>query len=404
MDDLLAAWPYGVLHLGADASLVYANARACELLDASFEELLGSGWRRALVPGDTDALVAAVTEASRQGLVATADRLRIVAVGPRHLRVHLGVLRPGQDTVLGCVLALEDASAEVEATAALEDRERFARTVLDAIDSPTAVVDGAGVTLQVNRAWADGPPGDPLLGRPPGADLLILAAGHEDSSLARVAAAIRAAIAASDAAPRMVEHRSPGSRVRWWQVRLTHLPISAGGAVVTAADVTAIRRAQQRSAVDARTDALTGLRNRRGLEEGLATLPGGSPISVLFCDLDGFKPINDVHGHAVGDDLLRAVAGRLSGEVREGDLVARVGGDEFVLVLPGASEPTARAVADRVERAVSRPFRLEDGVEVEVGVSVGLVADDGTQPVAALLQAADQAMYEVKRDRAPLVR
>lgn len=405
VDDLLAASPYGVLHLGADANLVYANERACELLEATFDTLLGAGWRDVVGPA-ARALALEVKDASRRGEVEEEARTRVIDVGDRHLRVHLGVLRPGQDTVLGCVLAIEDATTEVRATAELEDRERLARTVLNAIDSPTAVVDQTGTIVQANPAWIDGPEGDPLLGRPTGFSLLDLgdaeAAAGTNSSVVRVVAAVREALGTAAAEPRVVEHRSPGSRARWWQVRVTHLPVRAGGAVIAASDVTAIRRAQERSAVDARTDALTGLRNRRGLDEGLetiATSTGADPIAMLFCDLDGFKPINDVHGHLAGDELLQAVAGRLTGEVRDGDLVARPGGDEFIVVLPGADEDQAYRVAARMQAAVARPFRLEGQLKVSVGMSIGVAVSDERRDMAALLTAADQAMYRVKRGR-----
>ncbi|MFP4148623.1 MAG: diguanylate cyclase domain-containing protein [Nitriliruptoraceae bacterium] len=405
VDDLLAASPYGVLHLGGDAALVYANARACELLDHSFEELLGSGWRTVLGPA-AEALADAVRDASERGEVPQQHRTRVLDVAGRHLRVHLGLLRPGQAAVLGCVVALEDATAELKATAALADRERFARTVIDVMDSPTAVVDRTGRIIQVNPAWADSPEEDHLLGTPPGTSLLELDLAPETAtthgSLLRVIDAVRVAIGEAQADPRVVEHLSPGPRARWWQIRVTHLPISAGGAVITASDITSVRRAQQRSAVDARTDALTGLRNRRGLEEVLeavATSAGTEPIAVLFCDLDRFKPVNDAHGHAAGDELLRAVAGRLVGQTRDGDLVARPGGDEFVAVLPGTDQGRAEAIAKRMEAVVARPFRLEDGLEVSIGISIGVAVTAERATVRELLTAADRAMYTVKRDR-----
>lgn len=429
--DLLSASPYGVVHLGADGSLVYANERACVLLGRPFEELMGSGWQPSFTPHDARALELAVRATSRTGGVRAGDRVRVVTVGTRHLRVHLGALRPGDDTVLGCVLALEDVTAEVEATAALADRELFARTVLDTIESPTAVVDADGSIVHTNPAWRDGPPGDPLIGLAVGSNLLSLhpepgTSGRDDPGLdpdhepglgpeagthdragtretahsaAQVIAAVREAVSVQGAKPRLVEHRSPGSRPRWWQVRVTHLPVLSGGAVISATDVTAMRRAQERSAVDAATDALTGVLNRRGLEEQLLTGPAHrpGPRAVLFIDLDRFKPVNDTYGHGIGDELLRSVASRLRQQIRDNDLLARMGGDEFVLVLTDIDAVAVQGAAERVAAALSEPFRLDRDLTVTIGASIGVATDDGDRDLESLMVEADAAMYAQKR-------
>jgi cyclic di-GMP phosphodiesterase Gmr len=120
---------------------------------------------------------------------------------------------------------------------------------------------------------------------------------------------------------------------------------------------------------------------------------------LLFCDLDGFKQVNDVHGHACGDQLLVRTAERLTTSVRDGDLVARLGGDEFVVLLPGAGAIETRATATRVERTITRPVRL-GALAVRVGISVGQrVAHIGEDP-QIVLHEADAAMYTVKSRRA----
>ena len=410
VNDLLSASPYGVLHLGADASLVYANERACDLLGAPFELLLGHGWRTRIDAGEADALAAAVARTSRSGVVAEPDQVRLLTMGERHVRLHLGALRPGQDTVLGCVLALEDVTAEVAATAALADRELFARTVLDAIESPTAVVDESGVIVHTNPAWRNGPPGDPVLGAAPGTCLLTLpdrrptpdpasGGGAVDDSAARIVAAVREAVTIAGAKPRIVEHGTGGPRPRWWHIRVSHLPVHAGGAVITASDVTAIRQEQERAAVDAQTDALTGLRNRRGLHAGLEELTDvrDAPISVLFLDLDGFKAVNDAFGHNAGDEVLREVAQRLRTTLRDSDTAARLSGDEFVVLVPDLRrQADALEVAQALLGALSRPYDLRAGtVTLTVSIGVSVFPDDAREAVT-LQQHADTAMYRAK--------
>jgi diguanylate cyclase (GGDEF)-like protein len=117
---------------------------------------------------------------------------------------------------------------------------------------------------------------------------------------------------------------------------------------------------------------------------------------VLFVDLDGFKPVNDELGHEAGDELLRQVSGRLSAALRPCDVLARVGGDEFVLLLPGigATDDTGGLVA-RLRERIGEPFEIH-GHEVRIGASVGMhLAGAGEHP-DAVLRTADEAMYAVK--------
>jgi diguanylate cyclase len=156
----------------------------------------------------------------------------------------------------------------------------------------------------------------------------------------------------------------------------------------------------------ARTDHLTGLPNRIELDVRLkaacaALPPVNSPRAVgfalLYLDLDGFKSINDMHGHATGDEFLRRVAGCLRATIGPDAFVARIGGDEFVVLLPDADELSARAVAQDVIDAISREHSLPDGRRARVGCSVGLslAPAQGREP-EVLLARADAALYEVK--------
>ena len=149
-------------------------------------------------------------------------------------------------------------------------------------------------------------------------------------------------------------------------------------------------------------DALTGLPNRvlflDQLEEALAGHREAGHLAVLFCDLDRFKAVNDTLGHAAGDELLRQAAARLRATVRPGDIVGRLSGDEFAIILPGLEDGAdAQRLAERVVRCFDEPFRLE-GREVAAGTSVGVALHTGTDSTAdALLRAADAAMYRHKQ-------
>ncbi|WP_249998328.1 GGDEF domain-containing protein [Actinoplanes sp. M2I2] len=159
-------------------------------------------------------------------------------------------------------------------------------------------------------------------------------------------------------------------------------------------------RSQAQLAFQARHDPLTGLPNRTELTDRLGRLlpAADAPVSLLYLDLDGFKQINDEHGHEAGDAVLRVVARRLSAAVRETDLVTRLGGDEFVLLCPAAPTADAVGLADRIVHDLAQPISWQ-GLTLRVGASIGITSgahDGGTAP-ADVLRCADLAMYQAKR-------
>jgi diguanylate cyclase (GGDEF)-like protein len=150
-------------------------------------------------------------------------------------------------------------------------------------------------------------------------------------------------------------------------------------------------------------DALTGLPNRILLLERiehalLSRRRSEKVVAVLFIDLDGFKRVNDRHGHQVGDDLLVAVAERLTAALRPGDTLARLSGDEFILVCENLDEEVQiQSIAGRVMDAIGLPFVLGNSIEVDLSASIGIAfAGTGNDP-EQLLHRADVAMYQVKR-------
>lgn len=153
----------------------------------------------------------------------------------------------------------------------------------------------------------------------------------------------------------------------------------------------------------AMTDQLTGIANRRGFEHDFErrrkTARKRRHLALVLFDIDLFKDVNDTHGHEAGDVVLARLAERLSGAIRQGDFVARMGGEEFVLVFHSASEDEARAVAARVRDAACGPVVLPGGEEVDLTVSAGLCISEGPLADAAkLCRHADRALYRAKRD------
>jgi two-component system cell cycle response regulator len=160
----------------------------------------------------------------------------------------------------------------------------------------------------------------------------------------------------------------------------------------------------QRSLSLALTDELTGLYNRRYLLAHLDELidrvnHDHMSAAILLFDIDHFKQVNDTYGHAAGDDVLRELASRTMNSVRSVDLVARLGGEEFVVVMPDTDSIIATAVAERLRLAVARePFTIgAGGVKVAVTVSIGVTAGaEGGDFRERLLKRADDALYDAK--------
>ncbi|OYV34187.1 MAG: hypothetical protein B7Z80_21895 [Rhodospirillales bacterium 20-64-7] len=205
-----------------------------------------------------------------------------------------------------------------------------------------------------------------------------------------------------------------GSEVRWWTI--TGRPVTGPGGCFQGyrgigSDITEARRAEDRVRYLASHDSLTGLANRQLFRDCLAlaqsggdgTVPGSqrpeSPQQrcvVLLLDLDRFKSVNDSFGHAVGDELLIAVAERLRRCVREGSVVARLGGDEFGILTTVQDAPEAAAIAQRIVETLSRDYALAGGRQT-IGASVGIsfVGPDDQTPVDCMRRA-DLALYAAK--------
>jgi diguanylate cyclase (GGDEF)-like protein/PAS domain S-box-containing protein len=238
-------------------------------------------------------------------------------------------------------------------------------------------------------------------------DLPIRVRGHDGRPLDPLRSPIHRALAGETVHRMLVQvERADGSTL-WVDVASCPLTEPDGrpyGAMSTYADVTGRIEHERRIRHEADTDELTGLANRRALQRMLtAALTRAEAhelvVGVLMIDLDGFKADNDRHGHAAGDAALREVAARLRRSVRERDLVARAGGDEFVVVLAdlSADESAAQDAAERVRAAFVAPLELAGAQAVlHAAVGVACFPVDGTG-LDELLAAADRDMYARKQ-------
>jgi diguanylate cyclase (GGDEF)-like protein/PAS domain S-box-containing protein len=326
--------------------------------------------------------------------------------------------------------AVADITEQVVAEAGAIEANAFQQAIIAASPDYTYITDVATGALTYGSRDED------LLGRssaerespgPGGLDAL----AHPDDQAKLLAANVEASMLGDGEVLHLrYRLRHDDGQWHWFSRHIVPFRRDESGSVVAVLgvlrDITDIVRAEEQLAHDALHDELTGLANRALLVDRLeAALTRsrreGREIAVLFCDLDGFKHVNDTAGHAAGDAVLIATSNRLRGALRDGDTVARVGGDEFVLII----EPWNRAdshdalglekkvsdrrnfaqqVAQRAVRAIRKPIKVQ-GVDHEITISIGvtypsLMARDGfvlTNASDALAEA-DAAMYAAKRN------
>ena len=205
-------------------------------------------------------------------------------------------------------------------------------------------------------------------------------------------------------------HKLNGGEFRYLEIKLLPHIGDQGrtmGCFSVAADITEHKQTEERIQRMAHHDGLTGLPNRILFNDRLnqaihlAKRDSGQ-FALLYLDLDKFKPINDTLGHSAGDELLRGVAARIGDQIRESDTVARVGGDEFTVILSDVGRrEDAERVAEKIIAALVEPFEIgSDRRSVEIGVSIGIaVYPSEGQDANVLVKAADAAMYFVKKAR-----
>jgi len=297
----------------------------------------------------------------------------------------------------------------------LKQRELFNQAVVNSVSAEIAVLDHAGVILKVNEAWrrnetqGAGSFGENRPRALVGSNFLTACAGIVGDETGGEA------LHAQDGILAVLDGHSPQfyleypshlpQQQRWFSMSVTPLAdANVRGAVVSLEDISKRVQVERQVREMAFYDPLTQLPNRRLALERLSqhlarARRAKARLALLFIDLDKFKPINDELGHAVGDWLLKAVAGRILACVRASDTAARMGGDEFVVVLPDLqSVDAALSVAEKIRCALAHEFVTEQGMVLSISASIGvaLYPDHGASE-QDLLRLGDEAMYITKK-------
>ena len=195
---------------------------------------------------------------------------------------------------------------------------------------------------------------------------------------------------------RELPYRHGDGTVVWGRLSTSPIPSGKGTTwLIHVEDITAVRAERERDRERATRDALTGLPNRHELFDAMQ-LRGSDPYTLMMLDLDGFKAINDEHGHLVGDELLATIGLRLCDSVRSGDLIGRFGGDEFVAILAGHHDDAVLEIQlARLRGCITDPVETSVGT-LAVGVSIGVARSRDGEPADQVMARADAAMYAQK--------
>lgn len=327
--------------------------------------------------------------------------------GEQWIRIHAWPLGAGAGRA-GVVVTFADVTATIQTQQRLAEERDRAQRYLEVASTLVVVLDAQGCVELVNRQGCEllGFAEDELRGRDwfdavvPAADRLD--ARREFARLVAGGEAPRDALVET-----FVRTKDGDDRKIAWRNSVLRNDVGAIVAVLRSGeDVTERRRAEAQVAYLAYHDALTGLPNRAQLEEQLRldlvrARRSGEAVALVCFDLDNFKLVNDSLGHAGGDELLRETARRVSDLVRGGDVLARQGGDEFLLLMhcsgADAAASAAQQAAERIAAALERPFEIADA-EFHVGASIGVALfPEHATDAESLLKRADAAMYQAKR-------
>lgn len=317
----------------------------------------------------------------------------------------LVVLRGKDGQALRVIGTLVDITKRKESEAALTAAAQFQQAVFDSISSQITVLDQSGTIVQTNAALRSSA-SDIGFANSVGRDYLAVLAGllaHQPQTLTLIAAGM-SAVADGDVpyfyAPEPVECLCGK---RWLTIKITPVNDVARRMVVTHEDVSDLKRAELASLALANVDALTGATSRQHFmslaeQELSRSVRYKLPLVVLMLDLDHFKQVNDCYGHQAGDTVLIRFVEAVKGVLRESDVIGRIGGEEFAVLLPNTTPEGGQSLASRIIAEVHSNPVTADGEQIFYTVSVGAGCLTTQSTFMDLLAECDKALYRAKKN------
>ena len=389
----------GIALIGLDSRPLLVNRALCDITGRSREELLAIDLLSFTHPDDRDEDIALGTKAWTGEIDGWTIEKRIFR-GDGSLvwvRQEISVVRDGAGDLLHFVGQVIDIDDRKRAERQLADSQAGYRELFETVPVGLLEIDTEGRVLASNPAASE------IAGRviEVGSNLADFVHPHDLGPVGR------------DARPKLqtgqnfrVEFRvvQPSGAIRWVRNDIHPKRRLDGGFVSFSGswiDVTELHEAEEELKRQARQDPLTSLANRTLLQEHCDELLARRrppTITVLFVDLDGFKGVNDRFGHTVGDAVLQTLADRIRSGLRAEDFVARIGGDEFVVVCTDVGDEVAAEIARRVIDAVREPVSIHDAAALaRVGASIGVAHRCGDETISQTIRRADGAVYDAKR-------
>ncbi|MDD0814339.1 diguanylate cyclase [Curvibacter sp. HBC28] len=384
----------------ADLTLTYVNEAYCRLFALRREEVLGSTWSPVVYPEDIERVRLSLSTNSPAQPVSSVEN-RVLAGNGQVRWFHF--INHAFFDEQGHLIEWQSVGRDITERQALE------QTLQRVSSEQEAMLDNdlLGIARIKDRrvVWRNRAL-ERIFGYEPGALLdqpteRLYASPEDHEAFGREA---YATLASGQHFRRQMPMRRANGDTVWMDLNGVRLSEDSGESLWLLQDITEMKQYQAQVEHIAFHDPLTLLPNRLLLSDRMRQAfalheRAKTVTAVCYLDLNGFKAVNDQHGHEAGDHLLKEMAKRLLEAVRAHDTVARLGGDEFVLLLSSLHQSEeARLIIQRVEKAIRQPVRLANGAEVQVSTSVGVAfhPQDGTQP-GQLLALADSAMYEAKR-------